>query len=321
MYCQRCNLHSEEYVDKCPLCDGPMEVDAVRSGVMKTPTIPEKEDHTLDLSQEEGLKLTEEEVEEDTSIGATVALEQEQIVAEAEKEKLQVQEVEEKEEEPLEDQEDRLDTQELIPVTERPSRTKLPLIISGCILVVLIVGILGYFFLLPSEKTAPPTMKKVAVAKKKAVPAKPETAPAKPQVALAKPEPAPTKPQVEPSKPALAPKTPESTKPLTETIPLASKQVAIEKPGTPSVSPLPAASTKGDYSIHVGSFKEKENADYLIGKLQKKGYPVVCNFVTIPGKGDWYRVQVGYYSNVKEAQQVASKLKTEEKVFTLILKR
>lgn len=60
MYCPKCNLHSEEYVDKCPLCDGPMEVDEVASGVMKTPPIPE-DGGTEELPLQEAMKLEEEE--------------------------------------------------------------------------------------------------------------------------------------------------------------------------------------------------------------------------------------------------------------------
>jgi cell division septation protein DedD len=98
------------------------------------------------------------------------------------------------------------------------------------------------------------------------------------------------------------------------------KKVSAQEPEG-AMTALPASSEEGRYSIHVGSFKQKENADEIVGRLQKKGYPVVCNLVDIPGKGELYRVKVGYYANGTEAKQVAAKLKNEEKVFTLVLHR
>ncbi|MBW1679594.1 MAG: hypothetical protein JRJ08_05560, partial [Deltaproteobacteria bacterium] len=60
MYCPSCNLHSEEYADKCPLCNGPMEVDEVGSSAIKTPT-PDKDESTEDLNGEEVWGIAEEE--------------------------------------------------------------------------------------------------------------------------------------------------------------------------------------------------------------------------------------------------------------------
>lgn len=49
MYCPKCNLQAEKDGDKCPLCNGPMEVDETAGGVTKTPSIPDKEDRADDL--------------------------------------------------------------------------------------------------------------------------------------------------------------------------------------------------------------------------------------------------------------------------------
>ena len=88
MYCPRCNLHSEEYVDKCPLCAGPMEIDEFGSGLMKTPTMLEKE-RTDAFLKEESLELNEEELSEGANVSSVsrLELEQEKIMEEA-KEKL-----------------------------------------------------------------------------------------------------------------------------------------------------------------------------------------------------------------------------------------
>ncbi len=84
---------------------------------------------------------------------------------------------------------------------------------------------------------------------------------------------------------------------------------------------LPPPDPQGKYSVHVGSFKIKDNALILVKKLKDKGYPVLWGLVKIPEKGSWYRVRVGYYSSLKDTKEVASILASEEKVPTLILKR
>ena len=89
---------------------------------------------------------------------------------------------------------------------------------------------------------------------------------------------------------------------------------------TPDVF-LPSASPQGQYSIHVGSFRNKDNASDLSDRLKNKGYPVSFKFVEVLGKGGWYRVKVGNYSNLEDTHQVALKLKTEEKTPAIILKR
>jgi cell division septation protein DedD len=416
-----------------------MEVDAVGSGVMKTPTIPDSEEPTVELLKDQTLRIVKEmeEEEEKTAKGdtlelgrdtlaegtialerelredetlsleqktladQTLSLEQEKIVAEAEKELLQIQEEEAKTDAPMVAKEEQPYEEQFIPTPIPAERGKPPLLLGG-ILVILILGALGYFFLFPSEKPSAPAVKKIAATKKKAVsrkptakeelsalkpgeipatkatePAKPEPAPpaaagqpvaarkpempkpapevkqpvtiaskevppvkaetpklqgvppvpAQPQSPIPRPEPVPAKPQVMPQKPQpVSPKPEAVAKPVESAksplppIALEARKSPPEKPDLAMVA-LPAPTEQGRYSIHVGSFKQKENADEIVGRLRKKGYPVLCNLADIPGKGELYRVKVGYYANGTEAKQVAKKLKTVEKVFTLVLQR
>ncbi len=39
--------------------------------------------------------------------------------------------------------------------------------------------------------------------------------------------------------------------------------------------------------------------------LKKKGYPAFFKAVTLEGKGTWYRVYLGEYSDKKDAQKMA----------------
>jgi len=386
MYCQKCNLHSEEYVDKCPLCDGPMEVDEVASGVMKTPTIPDRVDRTEDLAGEESFLVAERKDEEGPDLDATVTLEVDraQIIAEVEPERVQPEESEGAEEvpyapspsqdEPFFEQKEPAYEEEALAPAEISGRKRPPLFLSGGILLIVILAVLGYFLFSSPEKVSKPDKVEVAVAKKmvkrqqpatprkkiaarkqkakkaetkskelektaalvlpekveppvspkteesaapqEAVSAKPlpdKKAPPVPETIAAIP---PTKPAV--TAPTLAPVTPTTPQPV---VAAAEPEKKLAKAPEAFPASLPSPNENGPYSIHVGSFRSQGNAFLLRDQLQNKGYPVLCRFLTIPGKGDWYRAQVGYYSSLEDARRIASKLEKEEKLSTLILTR
>jgi septal ring-binding cell division protein DamX len=167
MYCPRCNLHSEEYVDKCPLCAGSMEVDELASGLMKTPTMPEKE-RTDAFPKEESLDLNEEDFGEGTDADSIsgLELEQEKIMEEAKKELPDEEPGDEKivspfrEEENLFDQKEQLYQQEIH--RHSVGKKSSPLFISIGILVILVLIGGGYFYFVQSGE--PSLLKKVKVA-------------------------------------------------------------------------------------------------------------------------------------------------------------
>jgi cell division protein FtsN len=68
------------------------------------------------------------------------------------------------------------------------------------------------------------------------------------------------------------------------------------------------------YYVQVSSFQEKEKAEVLSNMLIKKGYSVHVIPVEIEGKGFWYRVRLGGYKSLKEAQEVKKKVATEEHI-------
>ena len=59
MYCPRCNLHSEEYGDKCPLCAGPMQPEPEEDTSGKTGLVSETKLPKDDLAKEESLIIAE----------------------------------------------------------------------------------------------------------------------------------------------------------------------------------------------------------------------------------------------------------------------
>lgn len=67
------------------------------------------------------------------------------------------------------------------------------------------------------------------------------------------------------------------------------------------VNPVLTATEHYPYSLHMGSVKTKRQADRSIAELKKKGLSPYWIFVSLPDKGKWYRVFVGYFRTKAEA--------------------
>lgn len=170
--------------------------------------------------------------------------------------------------------------------------------------------------LVPADKREPPepvkTVEGVAIRKSESSGPSSETKkPSEPADILPAP---PAKPAAtKPGSANLTPKSPQPAEAVTT-----SKKPLAEEP-EPFSPPLPSSKDKGPYSVHVASFREQNNAFLLRDKLKAKGYPAFCNFVKLDEKGDWYRVQIGYFNNREDVKQAESTLKREEKIDTRIL--
>jgi cell division protein FtsN len=79
------------------------------------------------------------------------------------------------------------------------------------------------------------------------------------------------------------------------------KVAAIEK--TNAAGPI--------YTIQAASVKNAKDADQLVQKLKKSGYPAYRAIGKIPGKGIWFRVRIGEYKNKTEALGIMKKLKKD----------
>ena len=89
----------------------------------------------------------------------------------------------------------------------------------------------------------------------------------------------------------------------------ASKVAATEKK---KKAPAVAASKKPSgpvYTVQAAAVKKMEDADRLVTKLKKKGYPAYRAIGKIPEKGIWFRVRVGKYQSRTEAKKTQQKLK------------
>ena len=70
--------------------------------------------------------------------------------------------------------------------------------------------------------------------------------------------------------------------------------------------------TNKNLTIQVASFKDSKDADELVAKLGKRGYPAYRTSSNIPEKGIWHRVRTGYFKDKAEAGSILNKLKKEK---------
>lgn len=93
-------------------------------------------------------------------------------------------------------------------------------------------------------------------------------------------------------------------------VPPATARVAVAL--APAVAPTPATRTgaKGDWSVQVSATRDPRTADDVLRRLKGKGYDAFVLKVRRRGE-TFYRVRVGHYASLEEAQQVVKRLRRE----------
>jgi len=74
------------------------------------------------------------------------------------------------------------------------------------------------------------------------------------------------------------------------------------------------------FTIHIASYRDEEKARSFITELKKEGLPAFSSLVRIP-KGDWYRISIGVYRTLEEAQRAASKVKTQKSLNAIVVEK
>lgn len=74
-----------------------------------------------------------------------------------------------------------------------------------------------------------------------------------------------------------------------------------------SAAPIPTSS--GNWSVQLGSFISRGNAESLVQKVKAEGFPAFLS-PSGSGKNERYRVRVGQLSDRNAAERMASKLKS-----------
>ena len=97
-----------------------------------------------------------------------------------------------------------------------------------------------------------------------------------------------------PGEPAASPASAGSPPPSAKVV-----KAALEEPGSADQTIIPHEKT---YGLHVSSWRDHENAFAQCEKLKKQGFATWINQVDLGDKGLWYRVLVGEFASIKEAQ-------------------
>jgi len=87
---------------------------------------------------------------------------------------------------------------------------------------------------------------------------------------------------------------------------------APKRERVPEAAPAPSAAPSNVVNFQVGLFRKASGAQRLLGDLKRKGFRA---FILAPAPGDsnpLYRVQVGPFADVIEAEQVKKKLEREK---------
>ena len=131
------------------------------------------------------------------------------------------------------------------------------------------------------------------------------------------------RPPAEPSKPAPAkerPKTvkPSAVKPDAKKVSKPAQTDAARTRKVPAASgaaeSAPAADTESEsvsLTVQAASLKNPEDADRLVSRLKKNGYPAYKTIAVVPQQGIWFRVRVGWFSSRQEADNTLQQLKKD----------
>ena len=74
------------------------------------------------------------------------------------------------------------------------------------------------------------------------------------------------------------------------------------------------------YVIQVSSYANKEESIQAAIRSRKKGYSGFVSDAHVPGKGDWYRVYIGFYRTLEEAQRAAFEMKKQDYLHAFVVK-
>ena len=90
------------------------------------------------------------------------------------------------------------------------------------------------------------------------------------------------------------------------------KESAVEAP-MPDTPKFDQPADSGMFSIQVASFKKKDTAVVLAGKLRELGYKAYVSSSDLASKGLWHRVRIGHFNNKDKASQTLKAVKMSYK--------
>lgn len=78
----------------------------------------------------------------------------------------------------------------------------------------------------------------------------------------------------------------------------------------PASAPVPSIPTKGNWTIQVASFSDQAQANDRVTRLKAAGVDARVIRADIPGKGTWYRVQIGGFGSREDGMKAGNQLRS-----------
>ncbi len=99
------------------------------------------------------------------------------------------------------------------------------------------------------------------------------------------------------------------------------KPAPVKKSPAPAKKELPAkqASSKLRYTIQVSSHQEKQDAEDEVRRMKQNGFAASVISSPLPGKGTWYRVRVGSFSNREAAERLQREVRAKIGISPIIV--
>jgi cell division septation protein DedD len=98
------------------------------------------------------------------------------------------------------------------------------------------------------------------------------------------------------------------------------EELKINEPA--SVKPEPKKNATEEtvlFSIQVGAFRSSQEATTQMDKWRTKGYSTFMTVGDVPNKGTWYRVRIGRFTDLKEANGFLKRFKEKERIEALVV--
>ena len=79
------------------------------------------------------------------------------------------------------------------------------------------------------------------------------------------------------------------------------------------------ASSKPRYAVQISSHQEKQTADLEVKKMKHQGFAAFIVSSELPGKGTWYRVRVGSFTNKEAADKLQKEVRAKAGVSSIVV--
>jgi cell division septation protein DedD len=79
-----------------------------------------------------------------------------------------------------------------------------------------------------------------------------------------------------------------------------------------------AVNVRAVYAVQVGAFKGGREAERMVNRLTKRGYPAYIVVADVPGQGRLHKVRIGRFDHRAEADRTARRVRKKEGLQTFV---